>query len=697
VPSVPHVEVSVLVPVRNEAAGIRHAVAAMQGQRFAGGFELLFMDGRSDDGTRAILEQFAAEDDRIRVLDNPRRGIPQALNLGLRHARGRFVARMDAHALYPPDYLATGVRRLERGDVDYVTGLQLPYGVDAGSARIALALDSPLGVGGAGFRRRATEETETDAGFTGVWRRETLERLGGWREDWVVNEDGELAARLLKAGGRIVCVPEMAARYVPRRNLRALARQYWRYGQYRAKTCGRHPESMRRSHLVPPLVTLVVASSLLPRRGVAPLRIPVAGYALVLAAESARIARRAGAGDDALRLPAVFATMHLAWGGGFLAGCARFGVPVTAIRTAVRPRPAHSAGRLRVEPVEDLEALRDEWTTLGERTGNLFATWEWTSTWWEQLGGGRRLLIAACRDEAGALIGVLPLHVAATAGPLRLLRLIGYGHADRLGPICMPADRTRVAAALRSALRSPPWSGALVLAEHLPAEERWSALLGGRPLNHEASPLLELTTADWDEFLAERSTSLRKQVRYQERRLVREHDARFRLIEDAEALPGALDALFELHGTRWGGEGATDFAVAQRFHRAFAARALERGWLRLWLLEVDGFPVAAWHGFRFGGVDWHYQSGRDPAWDRYSVGAVLLAHTIRDCVEAGLSRYLFLRGNEPYKLRFATADHGLETIAIGTGVLGGAALLAADLARRLPPAGRRRISHVLRA
>jgi CelD/BcsL family acetyltransferase involved in cellulose biosynthesis len=409
------------------------------------------------------------------------------------------------------------------------------------------------------------------------------------------------------------------------------------------------------------------------------------------------VARGAGAARDAVRLPAVFATMHLAWGGGFLAGCARFGVPVAGIGSALRPGPAQRVGGLRIEPVEDLEALRDEWTVLGERTGNLFATWEWTSTWWETRGRGRRALIAACRDDAGALVGLLPLHVATAAGPLRVLRLIGYGDADRLGPICLPEDRTRVGAAVRSGLRSPPWSGALVLAEHLPVEDGWSALLGARRLHREASPVLDLATADWDDFLAARSAGLRKQVRYQERRLAREHDVRFRLVEDAEALPAALDALFELHGTRWADEGATDFARARRFHHAFAARALERGWLRLWLLEVEGRPVAAWHGFRFAGADWHYQSGRDPAWDRYSVGAVLLAHTIRDCVEAGLSRYLFLRGDEPYKLRFATADPGLETVAVGSGVLGRAALVAANAARRLPPAARRRISHVLPA
>jgi len=332
------IDVSVLVPVRNEAASIRDAVATMRGQRFPGRFELLFMDGRSDDGTRAILDDLARVDDRIVVLDNPGRGIPQALNLGLRHARGRFVARMDAHALYPPDYLATGVRRLERGDAEYVTGLQLPHGVDAWSRRISLALDSPLGVGGAGFRRRATEETETDAGFTGLWRREMLEGLGGWREDWVVNEDGELAARLRKAGGRIVCVPGMAALYVPRRSLGALVRQYWRYGQYRAKTSRWHPESMRRSHLLPPAITAVAAGALVPLGVTRPFRYALVAYGSILAVEGARLGVRSRAGPGAAWLPVVFGAMHLAWGAGFLAGSVRFGVPVAALRSTLQPR-----------------------------------------------------------------------------------------------------------------------------------------------------------------------------------------------------------------------------------------------------------------------------------------------------------------------------------------------------------------------
>src|SRR5215210_6436847 len=104
------VDVSVLVPVRNEAAGIRETVAAMQAQRFPGRLEFLFVDGRSEDATRETLEELARDDPRIRLLDNPAREVTPALNIGLRAATGRYVARMDAHALYPPDYLAVGAR-----------------------------------------------------------------------------------------------------------------------------------------------------------------------------------------------------------------------------------------------------------------------------------------------------------------------------------------------------------------------------------------------------------------------------------------------------------------------------------------------------------------------------------------------------------------------------------------------------------
>ncbi len=257
--------VSVLVPVLNEEAHMERALELMRAQEVPGDLEILVVDGGSSDGSRAIAERVSAQDPRVRVFDNPARRTPQALNIGLREARGEYVARMDAHTWYPGDYLARGIARLERGDTVGVSGPQLPEGDGTWSRRVALALSTPLGFGGASFRRGG-EEREVDSGFTGVWRRSTLEAQGGWDEGWPINQDGELAARIRKDGGRIVCVPEMAARYVPRDSLKKLARQYWRYGQYRVKTSVRHPESMRRSHVLPPGLALAVLVAALPVR-----------------------------------------------------------------------------------------------------------------------------------------------------------------------------------------------------------------------------------------------------------------------------------------------------------------------------------------------------------------------------------------------------------------------------------------------
>jgi hypothetical protein len=243
---------------------------------------------------------------------------------------------MDAHAHYPADYLRIGMRRLERRDVVSVSGPQLAVGDGRWSQRVALALRSPLGVGGARFRRMSDREIEVDSGFTGMWRREDLLAHGGWDEEWVNDQDLELAARLRKAGGRIVCLPEMAASYIPRDSLRALARQYWRYGFYRVKTSRRHPESLRPSQLLPPLLTLALALALIPARPFTPVaRAALAVYGLALVASTAASARGSSP-REAAPLPVVYLAMHLPYGAGFLVGCGRWGPPLQAVARGAR-------------------------------------------------------------------------------------------------------------------------------------------------------------------------------------------------------------------------------------------------------------------------------------------------------------------------------------------------------------------------
>lgn len=345
---------------------------------------------------------------------------------------------------------------------------------------------------------------------------------------------------------------------------------------------------------------------------------------------------------------------------------------------------------LTLEPLDGLSAAREEWTALAERAGNLFATWEWADAWWRVYGEGRPLAVTGCRDPEDRLVAILPLYVA-RRGPVRMLRFIGHGPADQLGPVCAPEDRRATADALRRLLadRRELWN--VMLAERLAPAEGWTGMLGATVVHREESPTLHVGGRSFDEYLASRSKNFREQVRRRARKLAREHEVEFRL-SDPDRLDADLDTLFRLHDARWSDSGDETSAFDESrksFHRAFARHAVERGWLRLWVLEAAGQPVACWYGFRFAQIDWYYQSGRDPAWERESVGFVLLCHTIAAAFDDGMLEYRLLRGGEGYKDRFASDDPGLETVALRRGLLGRAALLAARSAASMPATGRR--------
>lgn len=319
-------KVTVLTPVYNEAAVLQDVLRRFQAQRVPDGeIEFLFIDGASTDATRAILEKAAAADRRIKILDNPGRVTSMALNIGLTHASGEYVARMDAHALYPETYLMDAIARLEKGDAAAVSGPQVAVGRGPWSRRIALALTTPLGVGGSNFRRPIVEEMETDSGFTGVWPRDTVVALGGWDELAYPNEDSELAARIRERGGRLFLVPSLVAEYTPRNSLRALSKQYWRYGRARARTARLHPISMRRSHALPPALVVTILVAGLPLGRVSTFsRLALLTYSGGLLAVAGRLRSR-----DAVFVPLVLIVMHLSWGAGYVLG---FTYPVAAVK-----------------------------------------------------------------------------------------------------------------------------------------------------------------------------------------------------------------------------------------------------------------------------------------------------------------------------------------------------------------------------
>ncbi len=342
------------------------------------------------------------------------------------------------------------------------------------------------------------------------------------------------------------------------------------------------------------------------------------------------------------------------------------------------------------EPIASLDEARAEWDALAEAALNPFGTHEFAAAWWKVYGGGRKLAVTRVRAEDGRTAAILPLY-RADRGPVRLLRFLGHGVADEAGPLCAAADRPLALAALRRQAHALGPRG-LLLAERVAGDAGLAEALGGRVVRREASPVLAIGGQEWEGWLAGKSSNFRGQVRRMERRLARDHDLRFRLTENPAALPADLETLFRLHDLRWEAEGGTAaFSEDRRtFHRDFAARALGRGWLRLWIAEIDGEPAAAWYGLRHAGRDWYYQLGRDPRWDAAKIGFVLLVHTIRDAFEAGVSGYHFGLGDEEYKGRFATHDPALDTVIAGRPV---AARLAATgiLAVRRLPAGPRKL------
>ena len=318
--------------------------------------------------------------------------------------------------------------------------------------------------------------------------------------------------------------------------------------------------------------------------------------------------------------------------------------------------------RLSLEPLPDLIAAEREWRRLASASDNVFSTWEWAEVWWRHFGdhGSLRLTRVRVGDE---IVAILPLYIARRAG-VRLARLVGHGVADQLGAVCDPRF---AGAAIDEVIRS---HGAdVLLLERVPAQP----MTGVRPgvmLREEASPVVAIAgEGGWEGYLAAKSANFRQQVRRRARSLSR-LGLRYRLSDDPAGLMRDLDMLMKLHAARWGEQSRAFVGARQPFHREFAALALERGWLRLWIAEVDERPVAAWYGFRYEGSEYFYQSGRDPTWERHRVGAGLLEHTIREAFDDGMREYRLLRGDEAYKQRYASHTRSVQTLALSRKALG---------------------------
>lgn len=325
-----------------------------------------------------------------------------------------------------------------------------------------------------------------------------------------------------------------------------------------------------------------------------------------------------------------------------------------------------------VTEISEVHALAGEWRPLAERRGNAFVTPEWFLAWLRQCGQGWEPRVAVVRTDHGTLRGLLPL-VSSKSSGRQALRFPPVG--DRFHPVAEAGDEEAVAIAAAPAVAPRDRGPRSLLLENVDADGGWwHALAKASPVPlatverpESALPFVELAGLGWDEYLAGRSRQLRSQLGRKLRSLRKEHDMQLRRTRRSEEIAADLGILFRLHDARWAerpdSSSFSDPAI-RAFHLEFARAALERGWLRLSVMEVDGVPIAALYGWLIGGRWSYYQAGFDPAWSRHSPGFLLLAETIREAIDDGASEYDMLLGDEAFKRRFATSSRRVRTVVL---------------------------------
>ncbi|MGQ0626447.1 MAG: glycosyltransferase family 2 protein [Sporichthyaceae bacterium] len=309
--------VAVVMPVLNERRHLRAAVQAIGAQDYAGELEIVLAVGPCTDGTEAIAAELVAADARIRTVPNPTGYTPCALNAAIAASTGEVVVRVDGHAILPADYISTAVEVLRTSGADNVGGVMAAEGVTAFEQAVARAMRSRLGMGGSRFHLGG-EEGPAETVYLGTFRREVLEEVGGFDEAMHRAQDWDLNYRIRAVGGLVWFTPRMQVTYRPRPSLTALASQFYKTGQWRRAVSRHHKGSAGVRYLAPPAALIgILAGTALALAGKRVGLLAPLGYAGAVLAGSLVNAKDLPP-RGALALPAVYATMHLSWGLGFL-------------------------------------------------------------------------------------------------------------------------------------------------------------------------------------------------------------------------------------------------------------------------------------------------------------------------------------------------------------------------------------------
>ena len=322
--------VTVVMPVRNEAAFIRRGLTAVLGQDYPSDrLEILVVDGMSTDGTRAMVAELGHSHRQIslHLIDNPGMIVPIGMNIGLGRARGDIIVRVDGHCVIARDYVRRCVEHITKDGVDGVGGSVTTVGGTRTSAAIAVAMSTRFGVGDSAFRTEQGKTGLVDTVPFPAYTRSIILKAGGYDEELARCQDDEYNYRLLDLGARILLAGDVHSRYYGRGTLFSLWTQYFRYGYWKVRVLQKHPRQIRPRQSAPPLLAVFLILGLclavLFPWGWNSLAAIAGCYAAANLIASTAAAVREGWQHLPL-LPLVYATLHVSYGLGFLVGLGKF-------------------------------------------------------------------------------------------------------------------------------------------------------------------------------------------------------------------------------------------------------------------------------------------------------------------------------------------------------------------------------------
>lgn len=227
---------SVICPIYNEEKYIESCIESILAQDYPkDDLEVIFADGMSTDRTREIVISYCKKYPWIKLIDNPARIVPPALNAAIDAACGDIIMRLDAHAEYPDNYFSELTNALHQLNADNVGGvcITLPINQTHTAKAIAAVLSSSFGMGNSAFRVGADSVKQVDTVPFGCWPKALFDRIGKFDIDLIRNQDDEFNGRITKVGGKIYLLPHVQIKYFARDKIRKVAKMFYQYGLFK--------------------------------------------------------------------------------------------------------------------------------------------------------------------------------------------------------------------------------------------------------------------------------------------------------------------------------------------------------------------------------------------------------------------------------------------------------------------------------